>query len=302
MTPVTWNTPTYSSSDIARMQEAAVFAAREMNRRAQRPGGGEPAAPTWRQGENRNPWQHQGEEGYPGRARRPAEENRRQPEPAFGAGDGQQAPAPGQGNRPGGWNGNSGRPGFGQQNGQGRRPGGGAAGGQAHRGGGPGMSSQNGQPWQQRPGRASGNGAGSPASPEAGGGAQPTSPPSPNTGGQPGSWQQQRAGNRQPYGPNAQAGAASAPQMNHAAPSGGLFSSTGPLGGLGGVIGSAVNGVTGGLGRLLGTNGEEPSPISRVLDALNLDTERLIILVLALVLLNEKADYTLILALAYLFF
>ena len=41
------------------------------------------------------------------------------------------------------------------------------------------------------------------------------------------------------------------------------------------------------------------SPISKILDALDLDTEKLIIIVLIILLLNDGADYTLILALGY---
>lgn len=74
-----------------------------------------------------------------------------------------------------------------------------------------------------------------------------------------------------------------------------------PLGLLNGLF-SKIGDNKGGLSDLV--NGLIPkrdgnSPISKILDALDLDTEKLIIIVLIVLLLNDGADYTLILALGY---
>lgn len=58
---------------------------------------------------------------------------------------------------------------------------------------------------------------------------------------------------------------------------------------------------------LLETLQSPPSPqrrdtVSRVLQAVNLDSERILLLALLVLLYNEGADYTLLLAMIYLFF
>ena len=55
-----------------------------------------------------------------------------------------------------------------------------------------------------------------------------------------------------------------------------------------------------GLGSLLGSIVGENSPAAKALDALGIDNERLLLIGLLLVLMNEKADRTLIIALVYL--
>lgn len=74
--------------------------------------------------------------------------------------------------------------------------------------------------------------------------------------------------------------------QSRANPSGGLFSGGGPLGSLGSTIGSIFSG---------GENG----PISRVMDALGIDNDKILILILLFILLNNQADKKLILALCY---
>lgn len=77
------------------------------------------------------------------------------------------------------------------------------------------------------------------------------------------------------------------------------------LSGLGEKLGFGGNSESegeGGLDGLLGNIIGESSPIGKVLAALNIDGERLLILGLLLVLMNEKADRTLLIALFYLLF
>ncbi|MCI8441628.1 MAG: hypothetical protein HFG27_03735 [Provencibacterium sp.] len=76
-----------------------------------------------------------------------------------------------------------------------------------------------------------------------------------------------------------------------------------PLGQLGERLGQLIQGTEGekqGLGDMLSSVIGEHSPAARVLEALGLDNERLLLLGLLLVLLNEKADRTLLIALVYL--
>lgn len=91
-----------------------------------------------------------------------------------------------------------------------------------------------------------------------------------------------------------------------AAPSGSPFSGSGPFAGLGS-LGEKLSGLFGGAssgrhGSILNDFLGEDSPIAKVLDALHIDSERLLLIGLLLVLLNEKADRTLLLALVYLLF
>ncbi|WP_143533596.1 hypothetical protein [Provencibacterium massiliense] len=55
-----------------------------------------------------------------------------------------------------------------------------------------------------------------------------------------------------------------------------------------------------GLGNVISNFVGEDSPIGKVLDALNIDNERLLLIGLLLLLMNEKADFTLLVALFYL--
>ena len=55
-----------------------------------------------------------------------------------------------------------------------------------------------------------------------------------------------------------------------------------------------------GLGGLISSVVGENSPAARALEALGLDNERLLLLGLLLILMNEKADRTLLMALVYL--
>ncbi len=87
-------------------------------------------------------------------------------------------------------------------------------------------------------------------------------------------------------------------------PSGSPFSGSGPFAGLGS-LGEKLSGLfggasSGGHGSVLGEFLGEDSPIAKVLEALHIDSERLLLIGLLLVLLNEKADRTLLLALVYL--
>lgn len=322
---MTWNTPTYSSSDIARMQEAAVYAAREMNRRAQRAQAPEgEGAPSRRQNDGWNGWQRR-EEGFATRGR-PGENGRRPPEarppqendpqaarrtPAGATGTARQPGrnTQGYGQSPGEARRTNGEPMAGRAPGNRQQPGMGNPPGNAGQGGS--FGGVNRRMGARNPGAPQGEMAHA----QPAGNNRPYSPPPAGNGWQNGASGQRGNAPQSPYGqaapppqqppwgtPRPAGSPAWGPQMNHTPPSSGLFSSGGPLGSLGGLLGGAVSGVTDGLGSLLGSNGDAPSPISKVLDALNLDTERIIILILALVLLNEKADYTLILALVYLFF
>ncbi|MCI8624624.1 MAG: hypothetical protein HFG26_13330 [Provencibacterium sp.] len=73
------------------------------------------------------------------------------------------------------------------------------------------------------------------------------------------------------------------------------------LGALGGKGAPTANGEESrGLGSLLGSIVGENSPAAKALDALGIDNERLLLIGLLLVLMNEKADRTLIIALVYL--
>ncbi len=60
---------------------------------------------------------------------------------------------------------------------------------------------------------------------------------------------------------------------------------------------SPLGGLLGGLSGFLGGDGS--GPVSRVMEALNLDNDKLLILMLLLILLNNHADRKLILALCY---
>ena len=75
------------------------------------------------------------------------------------------------------------------------------------------------------------------------------------------------------------------------------------LSGLSGLASSGLSGLSGGgltdmFQNLIPKSGED-SPISKVMDTLHLDSERLMIIALMVLLLNDGADYTLILALGY---
>jgi hypothetical protein len=70
---------------------------------------------------------------------------------------------------------------------------------------------------------------------------------------------------------------------------------------------SSLSQLTGGLGGNLSTTitdaiSSVSSPLNKLLETLGLDGERLIILMLMLVIFNERGDKTLLLALAYLLF
>lgn len=78
---------------------------------------------------------------------------------------------------------------------------------------------------------------------------------------------------------------------------------SGALGSLLSFLGGGKDGAAGGLGEgVASALSAVSTPAQKVLDALGLDGERLIILMVLLVLLNEKADKTLLLALGYLLF
>jgi hypothetical protein len=329
---MTWNTPTYSSSDIARMQEAAVHAAREMNRRAQRTQSpeSEPSF-TRRQNEGWNGWQRR-EESFAGR-NRSGESPRRQPENQPMQGGYPQTGSHATAGQNGSQSRQPGRTtsGYGQNTSDNRRmqresppgprpvenrqqPGQNGPSGRGYSPPGVGTNGNPGNSTGQMPGatpQGEGRNAHGTNAGRQNGAAPAGSPGGGWNSGQPNQWNSApppSAGPQYSHGPqpfpsqnfdhSSSGSAPRGPQVNHAPPSGGLFSAGGPLGSLGGMLGSAVSGVT---SSLLGDE-DTASPISKVLNALNLDTERIIILILALVLLNEKADYTLILALVYLFF
>lgn len=66
--------------------------------------------------------------------------------------------------------------------------------------------------------------------------------------------------------------------------------------------GDDKKGGSGGISDIIGNlipKRDGNSPISKVLDALDLDTEKIILIILIILLLNDGADYTLILALGY---
>lgn len=88
-----------------------------------------------------------------------------------------------------------------------------------------------------------------------------------------------------PPTPQPQAAQAAPPSENKGGLLGGLFGGGNPLGSLGSLFTGGANG-----------------PITRVMDALGIDNDKIIILALIFILINNQADKKLILALCYILF
>lgn len=81
-----------------------------------------------------------------------------------------------------------------------------------------------------------------------------------------------------------------------------IQSLTSPIKNIGNMIGGLLGKDSGGVQNILSgfiKENQEDTPVGKVMSALNLDSEKLILIFLILVLLNDGADYSLILALGY---